>query len=213
MNAVVAWVLAFLLAKAPPGRPVGYPAAKETPEETESRYKSIAEDLVAVVYDPDEVPIFDGEQGRAKTTAIMGGIAFYESAGFRKDVDLGIAPTGRGDHGRSVCLMQIMVGSGRAPDYNIVKHRLAWWGDPPSEVVKGYNADELLKDRKNCFRAGLHMARNSFHACANLPLSLRLTVYTSGSCTKGKRESYARVMLGLHWLNESPPMFFDENAI
>lgn len=210
---IIAWILSFLTSHAPAGRPSPYPAARETKEAAEARYESISKDLAEVVFDPNEVPIFDGDDGRVKTLSVLEGIALFESGGFRKDVDFGLPPHGRGDHGRSVCLMQINVGWGRTPSYNTVQHRYAFPGDPKSEVERGWTATELLKDRKKCFRTGLRMARQSFRACARSHLYNRLAVYTSGSCGRGLIESYKRVHTGLMWLRDNSPGFSDADGL
>lgn len=192
MHAVIAWILAFMVTNAPPGRHIYYPDAVETKEETEARYASIAKDLAEVTFDSNEQPIFPGNNGRLETAGLLASIALYEGGGYRKDVDLGKGKHARGDGGRSVCLMQIFVGAGK--------------------TAEGYSADDLLADRKNCFRAALHMAQYSFRACQTAPLGERLRVYTSGRCDRGSGASYARVMTGVNWFKGHMPEFTDAEA-
>ena len=214
MDSIIAWVVAFLVTNAPPGAPQYIPEARETPDETRARYESIAHDLVDVVYDPEEPPLFKGDQGRAKTIAILESIAWYESGkALRRDVDFGEGHLARGDHGNSVCLMQINVGKGRTPRYNPSKKRFAYTGDPESELVPGYTADELLQDRKKCFTTALRLARQSFHACGNLPLDQSLRLYASGHCDAGGEESKHRMDKGMKWFASHKPSFTDSEVM
>jgi hypothetical protein len=123
-----------------------------------ARYTEIASDLATVVYDPSEAPLFPGEDGRAKTAALLASIAAHEST-FREEVENGHA---RGDGGGSWCFMQLHIGAGKTPE--------------------GWTGADLTSDRKTCFRAGLHNARESFRMCKGLPTSERLSAYASGQC-------------------------------
>jgi hypothetical protein len=212
MHIVIAWIVAFMTAHAPPGRPIFYPTAQETKEETVERYNAIATDIAAVVYDPNEQPLFKGDYGRSKAISIMQGIAFFES-GFRKDVDTGVGKAARGDGGKSVCLMQIEVGTGRTAKYNMSKQRFAIPSDPKNEVEEGFTASELLSDRQKCLRVALHLIRQSFKSCGNLPLDQYLNVYTSGHCDEGIAESHLRMMTGVHWFEHHQPTFTDNEAM
>jgi hypothetical protein len=214
MDTIIAWVVAFLVTNAPPGAPQYIPEAKESADETVARYDSIAHDLVEVVYDENEPPLFKGEHGRAKTIAILESIAWHESGkALRKDVDTGEGRRARGDSGGSVCLMQINVGKGRTPRYNTVKKRFAYRGDPESELIEGYTADELLSDRKKCFLTGLRLARESFTACGNVPLDQSLKLYASGKCDAGTDESKHRMDKGMKWYNAHRPSFVDNDVM
>ena len=53
-----------------------------------ARFTEIASDIAAVVYDPEEEPLFSGEDGRAKTALLLASIAAHEST-FREDVENG----------------------------------------------------------------------------------------------------------------------------
>jgi hypothetical protein len=173
----IPWLLSTLLSWAPPGRSVEtYPEAKETKEEAVARYTSIANDFLEIAFDPEEKPLFAGNEllARQRTAVLLASIALKES-GFRKDVDFGHGKMARGDQGRSVCLMQVNVGK------EAVEVRGQKWF-----------AEDLLSDRKKCIRAALHRVRRSFNACRG-PLDVRLAVYTSGNCEKGLRSSSERI--------------------
>lgn len=70
-----------------------------TPSQVE-RYEDIASDIVDVA---SENPLYDGEEGIAKTALLMASIASYESF-YRKDVD---TLKVKGDNGAALCLMQV----------------------------------------------------------------------------------------------------------
>jgi hypothetical protein len=123
-----------------------------------ARYTEIASDLAEVVYDPAEPPLFPGPDGRAKTAALLASIAAHEST-FRPDVENGHA---RGDGGTSWCFMQLHIGSGK--------------------TVEGWTGGDVTNDRKLCFRAGLHIARESFRMCNAQPTVEKLSAYASGQC-------------------------------
>jgi hypothetical protein len=157
---IITWLVAAMFAFAP---------ARESERD---RYTEIANDLVAVTYDEDEAPLFAGESGRAQTALLLASIAAHEST-FRRDVEDGRA---RGDGGKSWCLMQLHIGSGK--------------------TVEGWTGEEVAADRTLCFRAGLHIARESFRMCAGLPLVEKLGAYASGTCGKSaeSRQMITRAM-------------------
>jgi hypothetical protein len=103
MNALVAYLLAAMLAWSPPADHEYY----EPREETVARYITIARTIAEVALDPAEPPLFGGPDGRAETALFIASVAFYESGGFRRDVELGTGKRARGDAGRSWCLMQV----------------------------------------------------------------------------------------------------------
>ena len=143
------------------------------------RYESIARDLVTVVYDDAEQPIFAGDAGRAKTVLLMASIASFES-GYRADVDDGRTT---GDHGRSFCLMQVQV-FGRTSE--------------------GYTGHDLVADRKKCFRAALHRVRYSFEWCKSHALEDRLSGYTSGTCRDGEHLARDRFFRAKSYWSHTP---------
>lgn len=206
MDKFIAWMIAFMVSQAPPGRDIYIPEAKESKEEALARYESIARDIAAVV--TEEEPLFRGPQGRLKTASVILSIMRHEGA-FRKDVDTGVGKMARGDQGRSVCLMQVNVGKGRTFPWNVVKNKPALPADPAGEVVQGWTGAELLADRKNCIRAGYRIIRVSFGSGGGLPPTEWLRVYASGSREGGSRESRSRMGLALRYFSEHRPSFND----
>jgi hypothetical protein len=180
-TALVAWLHAIMIWAAPPARYAAsqsYPGWEETPEDRTVRYRTIAEDLVAAVYDPAERPVFDGKFARARTATLLLSLAIKES-GLAPDADRGPCYRGRSgtsprcDHGRSACILQIRVGKNTTPE--------------------GYTREELFADRKKCLRAGLHAVRRSAGACSRLGIPYMLNAYASGVCGMGHQESSERV--------------------
>lgn len=193
---VVKWVVGFIAKHAPPGRKTYYVEAQETKKDAIKRHRSIAEDLVEIVYNPKTKPAFRGKTGRARTISVMLGIALYES-GFGKNVDYGIGKYGRGDGGNSWCLMQMNVGSGRAwknaGGWN-TKHDRPWnYGDKKEDIVVGASGPEMVKDRRKCFTEALRLIKISFKSCRKNSFNRRLNVYASGSCKKGGKGSTLRM--------------------
>lgn len=200
MNPVTSWLLSLMVAFAPPeqkARASQLPGHEETVAEKTARYESIADDLFAVVYDPNETPLFKGPKGRARTAALVLAVAYHES-GFAHDVDVGPCYRGkdgagaRCDHGRSACVMQLHVGNGT--------------------TLQGYTQEELFADRKKCFRAGLGLLRRSFSECRNLPASHRLDAYASGVCDRGQDGS-ERLMALMEKFVAKKPLPADDVAV
>ena len=158
------WVLSAMVAWAPP----------KTSDDLE-RYKSIASDIETVAYDPFETPIAPGHEGRARTALLLASTAYDESF-YRADVDDG---TARGDGGRSVCIMQIWVGSGRTQE--------------------GWDATDLVSDRLKCVRAALHIVRGSMAWCHGLSGGDLLGGYTHGKCVCPNRIGRARWARAFRW--------------
>ena len=132
----------------------------------EARLRATAAAAVRVVEAAAPLPGLTTEA----TVRLVLATAIVESAGLLPDVDTGKL---RGDHGRSVCLMQINVGTGRVAS-----------ADPE---VATWRAADLLADRAKCFRAGLEAARWSMRACgaAGLRGADTLAAYVSGRCQPG----------------------------
>lgn len=173
MTTMTEWLLAIIVSVANPERAATedpFPGWAETVEERRARFSAIAGDLEAFVFDEKTRPVFGGPHGRARTAALMLAVAYHES-GFMKDVDIGPCYRGKGgqstrcDSGKSACLMQIRVADGKTPE--------------------GYTREDLFKDRRKCFEAGLRLLRSSLGMCKHLPLKHRLAAYASGSCDKG----------------------------
>jgi len=153
-----------------------------------ARYEAIAKDAIEVAYDQAERPIFGGEEGRLKTLSLMLAIASMES-GFEAAVDSGEK---RGDSGSSWCFMQIHLPG---------DSRITLSKDFYGYAGKGWNGRDLVNDRKKCFRAGLHIARESFTICRNL------SVYSSGKCRRDDSEPKARHRVARArelWAKETP---------
>jgi len=217
LESIVAWMVALMVSVAPAGRAPATPEAKETQEEMNERYEAIAKDLVAVVYDKNEQPLFKGSQGRAKTAAVLLAIARYESD-FRRDVDLGKGPLARGDGGRSWCLGQINLGepdkNGQTPRRIGVDQNGYWvWSEPGQWGLSG---PDLVNQRQNCFKAMLWMVRTSFAICGKIHKSqveFYLNLYAGGNCMKGYESSMKRMNLAKRWLTTKktrPPVHDDE---
>jgi hypothetical protein len=135
------------------------PLVKHTSHEDPSvrleRLKAIAADMATVCQDPEESPVFEGNNARVKTCMLLTSIAYNES-GFLESVDIG---KNRGDGGKSVCIMQVQQGQD---------------GD------LHYTAEQLA-DRKTCIRAGLKILRRS-KCNKGTNVSEMLKGYVSGTC-------------------------------
>lgn len=202
MDPIIAWILSFIVSVAPPGRKTFYAEAQETREEALERYESIAEDVVNVVYDPSTKVLFRGDNGRARTVSVIMSIMLHES-GFMRNVDYGVGKYARGDQGKSWCLMQLNIGSGRTIKWNTKHDRPPRWGDDPADIFDGYKGEELVQNRQLCIREGLKILRLSFSACRGLPLNQRLRVYGSGSCDAGGKGSATRMDTAIRWFQNS----------
>ena len=60
------------------------------------------------------------------------------------------------------------------------------------KTVEGWTGTDVTSDRKLCFRAGLHIARESFRMCNAFPANEKLSAYASGQCG---RSALSRVMV------------------
>ncbi len=195
-----------------PGGTSKYPDAKESVEDSISRYDEIAQAAFNVAFDPAEPPVFSGARGRSETLALMLSVAGTES-GFRKDVDLGVGNHSRGDSGRSWCMMQVMLSQPnletKKTKMRVVLDGLLW--KYAYDGKTGWGGEDLVQDREKCFRVGLHMIRNSLKSCEYLPLSKRLSVYASGSCksVNGQKRSREKMDTMNRFLRKSPPVAVD----
>jgi hypothetical protein len=156
LERVTLWLVGAMIAWVPTRTPAD-----------EARYASIARDLATVVLDPTEEPAFTGEDGRARTALLLASIASWES-GYRADVDDGRV---KGDHGTSVCLMQVRVFG---------------------KTKEGWTAKDLTEDRQKCFRVALRLVRTSFEWCKARVLEDRLAGYTVGTCREAEPLARAR---------------------
>jgi hypothetical protein len=180
MNALIAYLIAAMVTWSPPADHDYY----ETREETLDRYASIAHDIAAVALDPAEAPLFGGPQGRAQTGLLVASVAFYESGGYRRDVDFGIGKKARGDSGRSWCLMQVNLGDGA--------------------TLEGWTGRDLVLERQKCLRVGLRRMRQSFAMCKDNKFIDRLSGFTTGRCTEDDDYSHRRMRRALQWWTAHP---------
>lgn len=196
------WAFDFMMAKVPPGTKIYYADGQETPEETEARYRSIARDIIEVVFDPKTKIPFRSAAARTKTAAVILGVMYHESS-FMKHVDYGLGPHGRGDGGRSWCMMQLNIGDGRTRAWNTAKDRVVFWGDPEHEIAEGILGTVLVSDRKSCIREGLKLIRMSVECPDNPEPLMQLRAYVSGKCTEGDEKSRVRMGTAIRWFNET----------
>jgi hypothetical protein len=177
MDSLVSYLVAAMLAWVP-----AYShAPSESPQHVVERYESIVRDLATVVLDDNESPLFTGADGRTETALLMLSVASFESS-FSKRVDEGVR---RGDRGLSYCLMQIHVGNGLTRE--------------------GWTGQQLIEDRKLCFRAALHILQKSFSVCRGLDVDDRLSAYASGHCYPEARISRSRVGRARAWWESHAP--------
>lgn len=203
LESVTAWILSLIMTSAPPGRKVYYPEGQETIEEATERYRTIAEDVISVVYDPEAKPLFQGPTGRARTVSVILSVILHESS-FMRHVDYGLGKYARGDEGQSWCLMQLKVGEGRTMRWDTVKNRPAAASDHSENVFEGHTGEELVSNRKVCIREGLKVLAVSFGGTYGLPLEERLRIYASGSREKGGEASRNRMNLAIRWFYRYP---------
>jgi hypothetical protein len=140
----------------------------------EERLTSVAADMVQVVSDADPLP----GMTRDETLRLMIATANDES-GLHWEVDYGVGP-GRGDGGRSWCLMQIHAGKGRVAS-----------NDPE---IHSWTGADLVADRTKCLRAGLDAMRRSILMCrgAGLERADYLSAYIAGRCIPNAPRARAR---------------------
>lgn len=188
MNSLVAYLFAAMLAWSPVFEHEYY----EPREETLARYVGIARTIAKVALDPTESPLFGGPDARAETALFVSSVAFYESGGFRRDVELGTGKHSRGDSGRSWCLMQVNIGGGTTAEH---------WSGP-----------ELVNDQEKCIRAGLHRMRESFEHCKGQTFVDRLSGYTDGRCRDGADAAHRRTRRAIDFWERHPPRAVDTPA-
>lgn len=214
MNLIITWIVAFLMAQAVPTRPQYIPEAKETTVEAETRYEAIARDITEVVWDASEVPLFKGPQGRIRTAGVILAIMLHES-GFRKDVDLGKGRQAKGDGGKSWCSMQVNLGiakpNGRTQQRIVLDSNGLFHMEFDGRT--GLGGEDLVSDRHNCIRVGLHLVRKSFTSCSRLPVSQWLNSYASGGCDRGREASQNRMGTALRWFGLHKPSFNDADVV
>ena len=209
----VSWIASRMEAWSPPGRSL-FKDAVETPEQGRERYAQIAASIARVVYDPSEPPVFGGDDGRLRTAALVTSVLWFES-GFRRDVDLGRGPLGRGDGGRSWCMAQANLGvpgpSGNSPNRIVMgpDGGLSYSNDPSV----GHGGLDLVSDRDLCVRFAMRRIRVAFSSCRGLEPADRMSQYVSGSCRKGMAQSRARYSRASRWLGLGRPKFSDSEVV
>jgi len=191
---IVSWMVSLMTSFSPPDKAVkaqAWPGWEETVEERTARYRDIASDLYDTVYDPEFVPLYGGEKGRALTAALTLAVAFHES-GFSKDVDIGPCYRGkdgkstRCDSGRAYCMMQIQTV----------------YSD--NTTREGWKGQELFDDRKKCFTAGINALRRSIRSCRSKGPDFQFAVYASGTCDRGLKGSKELQALNRRFVARKP---------
>lgn len=164
---LTSWLLSILVSLSPLDKKVE-PRDYEGSYTKELRLESISRDIVSVVYDEEEKPLFAGPDGREKSAIFVATWASHESGGFAKTVDDG---TKKGDHGSSWCIMQLHIGKGK--------------------TVEGWTGKELIEDRRKCIRSGYRVMKQSWNTCKGDP-SERMAAYISGRCDVSRTDSRFR---------------------
>ena len=194
-EAFVTWILTTMVTLAPPHRQHWEPAAQESHEQADARYRDIAETIVNGVFDKDVEPLFNGSHAR-QNTAMMVVIWWNAESGFRRDVDMGTgrartAKAGWNDFGRSWCMGQINLGRKRRPDPH-PDRKGQWIEDSPTMTPEGWSGRELCQDRMKCLKTTLRIMRQSIRACRKLPFEERLAAYAAGTCESRTGQAISR---------------------
>jgi hypothetical protein len=169
---------------------------RERPEATAARYESIAADVAAIVLDPSEPPIFQGDDGRVKTALLVSSVAFWESA-FRVDVDSGTCKPPECDNGHAYSLWQLHPEDGFIFDgdgFTFSRNRTpAWRADHAADIFDG---PAIVKDRKLAAKIALHILRYSMKNAHSL------AIYTGegGNGPKARQ----RLEHAVSWLRTHP---------
>lgn len=184
MNLLVVWLTAAMLAWSPPE------PSRQEPES--KRYAKIAQSALDIAFDPAEKPLFAGPTGRSKTALQLLAIAGFES-NFREDVQNGIKRGKAGD----ACLMQIIVP--RTKTLRLTELTYEWVSAASEE--HGLTADDLVgPNTHTCFRAGLHMVRESFQICGDL------SMYTNGQCNHETKAKHRELRAKQHYKMHPAPI-------
>ena len=162
LNTLAGWMMSILVTLSPLDRKIYHSNDVETPIEKKARLEQVSKDIIDVVFDEGERPLFEGPSGRLKSAVYVATWASHESGGFRKGVDDG---HNRGDRGSSWCLLQLHIGKGK--------------------TAEGWSGKDLIDDRKKCIRAGYHLMRQSMGQCKHMNERSAMAAYASGRCTAG----------------------------
>jgi len=160
----------YLLAAMTSWMPVHEHAHGEAPEATQARYAAIAQDVAEIALDPDEQPLFEGEDGRVKTALLLLAVAFHES-NYRGEIDAGRCKPYECDHGKAFSIWQLHPEDGLVFDgdvFTFARNRsTSWRMDHASEIFDGA---ALVRDRKLAARMALHMLRYSMKNAHSLAI-------------------------------------------
>lgn len=178
----------------PPALAKAHPEILETPEQMKTRYESIVNDLVSVVYEPNYVP-FTGT--RASDAMYALNIAKFESGGYRKDVDIGVTV---GDNGQSPCLMGVWM--------------------PPKHIhpglstsKEGWTNKDVRYDRVKCFVTGLDRMRSSWKMCIGHNILDRFAGYTIGHCKANEPQSRIHSAFAFEFMKKTPQPTTDQEVL
>ncbi len=165
---VAQWVYEASLAWVPLASVSGW----ESKEQADVRRLSIATDVTAVAFDPQESPLFASGTdfaSRANTALFLASIASYES-GYDVRVDQGHCEALPGglkagwcDNGHAHSLWQHNIGDGKTLD--------------------GWTKNDLVSDRRKAVRAALHALQHSAKMCGkSFSGADAFSVYAQGFC-------------------------------
>lgn len=142
-----------------------------------TRHSEIARDIVWVVTEPNESPLWDDDISKAKTSILLASIAFFESR-YRDYVSSGncndyewrqstegrkLLSLGDCDGGLARSIFQLHMGIG------IVLVDGGGWKYSSSGKEEGVvTPQEVISDTKKAVRVALHMSRKSIRAGAGL---------------------------------------------
>lgn len=178
MNTLSLWILNILISISPPQN-----QPNESEQDAIARYQTIADDMASAIEGSDL--IFKGKDAKFKEASLLTSIAFYESSGFKKDIDFGKV---RGDSGKSWCLMQI----------NVANNHLNFGNDE----MQTWKGQDLVSDRKKCFLAAIEAIKISRKTCFKLKESSSLSVYTTGKCIPNQKEAKYRWLYSEYLFNK-----------
>lgn len=196
---LVVWLTIAMLAWSPP------PSCDKTGSPTKCgaetmRYAQIAWVALDVAFDPAEKPLFEGPHGRSKTALQLLAIAGFES-NYRRDVQLGDK---RGKAGDS-CLMQIIIVKSLRMALTPLTYK---WVPANTTDETALSADDIVgEDPHKCFRAGLHLVRESFQICHDL------SMYTNGQCNHEIKAKHREMRAHQHYKMHPAPVTDEEASI
>lgn len=159
MEPFIGYILALMIAASPIRETQTWGDITETREEKTARFEETARQLAEVIRDTKRLP-YDPYFTAAQMIAIWQ----HESA-LALAVDKGLGKHGVGDGGNSFCMAQIRVGK-------------------KGSTREGWTGQDLLDDRKKCFRVQLRVLAGSIALCraAGLGPEDGLASYATGRC-------------------------------